>query len=223
LWHQDRLLATAAPVGAAAPDADRLVPVPAGPVETFAGFGWHPFPSCFVCGTERTDGLRLFPTTAGDRSDTVTADWTPAPELADGDRLVRPEFLWAALDCPGGWSAMPPGCAEALVLARFTVRLSGRARSGRPHTVVGRLDRRAGRTAWVRTALFDEGGTALATGRAQWLSVDPARFQPADGPHDSRALPPQAPPAITTTVGDMELRIPKLRTGSLLPAADSSA
>lgn len=216
LWHAGELLATAAPVR---PSAGRL-PAPAEPLdwlpadqpeESFAGFRRHPFPSCFVCGTDRADGMRLFPVPAPGRPDTVVAGWTPAPELADGSGLVRPEFVWAALDCPGGWSAMPVASAgsagpagpsgsvqlagsvelsgsvqpaerpETLVLSRLAVRLLGRPRQGRPHVVVGRLDRRAGRMAWARTALFDEHRTVLATGQALWISVDPASFQATGG------------------------------------------
>ena len=35
----------------------------------------------------------------------VNADfWTPAPDLCGGDGLARPEFLWAALDCPTAYA-----------------------------------------------------------------------------------------------------------------------
>ena len=184
LWHQDRLLATAVAGGSRQPpeaQTESLGWAAADqPTRSFAGFTRHPFPTCFVCGTNRPDGMRLFPVAVPDRPGTVAAAWTPAPELADGSGLVRPEFVWAALDCPGGWSAMSAEQPETLVLARMALRLTGQPRCGERHVVLGRLDRRAGRTAWVRTALFDSGGTSLATGVAQWLSVDPASFDPAD-------------------------------------------
>ena len=72
----------------------------AGPA--FVGLHGHPFPTCFVCGTERTDGLGLTPGPVAD--DVVAVDWTP--ESAD---LV---LVWAALDCPGGWSVDLPGQAD---------------------------------------------------------------------------------------------------------------
>jgi hypothetical protein len=179
LWYQDQLLATAVAGG----NRPEVEPEPLGwtaadrPTSCFAGFDRHPFPTCFVCGTNRPDGLKLFPAPVPGRPGTVAAAWTPAPELADSSGLVRPEFVWAALDCPGGWSAMSAGQPETLVLARMTLRLSESPRCAESYVVLGRLDRRAGRTAWVRTALFDSAGTALATGAAQWLSVDPADFQ----------------------------------------------
>ncbi|MEV4624150.1 hypothetical protein AB0J74_36235, partial [Asanoa sp. NPDC049573] len=32
----------------------------------YAGFTDHPFPTCYVCGPERADGLRIFPGPVGD-------------------------------------------------------------------------------------------------------------------------------------------------------------
>ncbi len=184
LWHGEQVLATAAPdpvapeearsdplLGLDRAAADRAADDQAG----FIGFRWHPFASCFVCGTERPDGMRLLPTPVADRSDLVATHWTPAAELADPDGLVRPEFVWAALDCPGGWSAMSE-TPEALVLSRLKVRLASLPRAGERYLVVGRLDRRNGRTAWVSSALMDGAGRLLATGQAQWLSVDPTSF-----------------------------------------------
>src|SRR5262245_41531624 len=61
----------------------------------YRGFHAHPFPTCFVCGPARADGLRLFP---GPLPDGRTA--TPWRVRSD----VAPVLVWAALDCPGGWS-----------------------------------------------------------------------------------------------------------------------
>src|SRR5687768_15326232 len=63
-------------------------PLEAGPVvdlatarEAEAAFGGledHPYPTCFACGTERTDGLGLRPGPVGDGA--VAAVWTPAQD-----------------------------------------------------------------------------------------------------------------------------------------------
>lgn len=71
----------------------------------FPGFARHPFPECFVCGPQRTENerLRIFPgPVAGRRA--VAAPWIPDPSLGGPDGHVRPEFMWAALDCPGAFS-----------------------------------------------------------------------------------------------------------------------
>src|SRR5439155_1527101 len=65
--------------------------------EHYPGFAAHPFPTCYACGPRRPpgDGLRLFP---GRLPDGRTA----APWVVPED--IEPAVVWAALDCPGGWS-----------------------------------------------------------------------------------------------------------------------
>ena len=74
--------------------------------KAYPGFEEHPFPTCFGCGHERAegDGLRIFsgPVTG---SEVLAAPWIPDASLAGQTGKVRNEFLWAALDCPGGWAA----------------------------------------------------------------------------------------------------------------------
>jgi hypothetical protein len=64
------------------------------------------FPGCFVCGPSRApgDGLRVFPGALAGRG-LWAAPWTPDPSVAGADGAVRPEMVWAALDCPGGIAA----------------------------------------------------------------------------------------------------------------------
>ena len=68
----------------------------------YAGFRYHRFPTCFVCGTHRVrgDGLRIF---AGPIAElgVVAAPWVPDASLDRGDGKVQPQFMSAALDCPG--------------------------------------------------------------------------------------------------------------------------
>ncbi len=81
----------------------------------------HPFPTCFVCGPRRGihDGLRIFPspTNAG----LHIAAWVPSPEFGDSEGLLRPEFLWAAMDCPTGFASGFP-VAGKLVTGRLAVQ-----------------------------------------------------------------------------------------------------
>src|SRR5712691_1301647 len=64
------------------------------------------FPDCFVCGINRQpgDGLRIFPGPLNDRQ-VWAAPWTPDPSVAGPAGTVRPEVIWAALDCPSGIAA----------------------------------------------------------------------------------------------------------------------
>ena len=103
--------------------------VPAVPAETVAavagsaGYFADPvFPDCFVCGMNRGpgDGLRIFPGPVRGLS-VWAAPWTPDRSVADSGGRVRPEVVWAALDCPSGIAA-----AEAAELRADTAILLGR-------------------------------------------------------------------------------------------------
>ena len=65
----------------------------------YPGFDAHDYPTCFVCGPARTDGLGIFAGAVDGRG--VFA----APWLVPDD--VSRVLVWAALDCPGaigvGW------------------------------------------------------------------------------------------------------------------------
>ncbi|MGB2176332.1 MAG: hypothetical protein ACPH9E_00210 [Hyphomonas sp.] len=119
----DTLVATSAPSGFLPPTPDAPTPDQAlNGRSHFPPEEDHAFPSCFVCGPHRKvgDGLRLF-TGPADGFDGVADVWVPAPEFAGGDSLVRPEILWAALDCPGAFAVGFGG--NPMVLARIVGNL----------------------------------------------------------------------------------------------------
>jgi hypothetical protein len=94
--------------------------------------------------------------------------------------MVRPEMVWAALDCPGGIAAgeaagLPPD--RALLLGRMTASLGTAPRAGDDCRVMAWLARRDGRKLTAGSALLGPGGEVLAAARAVWLAVprpDPA-------------------------------------------------
>jgi hypothetical protein len=134
----------------------------------FAGFERHPFPRCFVCGPERAagDGLRIF---AGGEpgSDAVAAPWMPDPSLAGDDGRVRPEFLWAALDCPGYFAIARDG--ETAVLGRITATVDATIAADEPCVVIGWAVGRDGRKLHAGTALFDADGVCRGRSLQTWL------------------------------------------------------
>lgn len=136
------------------------VPAAAAAESGYAGLVEHPFPGCFVCGTARTDGLGLRP---GPLDGGVACVWTPS----DDDAVM----VWAALDCPGGWSADVPG--RPMVLGRMTLRLLAAPVAGEPHVVQGWTTGREGRKTTTGTALYAADGKPLAVARATWITVDP--------------------------------------------------
>ncbi len=142
----------------------------------YAGLTDHPFVTCFACGTERKpgDGLRLSPGRIGDGRTACT--WTPHPSLAADDEptAVRPEFVWAALDCPGGWTTDVVG--RPMVLGRITGEVYAPAEVGERHVVMGRLLREDGRKTFTATTLYDSDGRVVARAEHVWIAVDPGMF-----------------------------------------------
>ena len=142
--------------------------------ERYAGLHDHPFPECFACGPARAqgDGLRLRPGPIG--GGRVAAAWVPgATELEDD--LVSVPVLWAALDCPGGWSVDIVG--RPMVLGTMTARVLDSAGEGERCVVVGQALEVTDRKALTATTLYGERGEPLAVAAHVWVAVDPARFQ----------------------------------------------
>jgi hypothetical protein len=128
----------------------------------YPGLAFHPFPGCYVCGPDRAegDGLRIFPGPLPDGR--TAAPWTvPA--------VVSLETMWAALDCPGGWSVI--GAGRVYVLGRIAAAVDALPDPGATCVVVGAVDAAEGRKAQVRSTVYGPDGRPLATARATWIAV----------------------------------------------------
>jgi hypothetical protein len=139
------------------------------------GFTHHAFPGCFVCGTarERGDGLRIFAGSVAQR-EIVAAPWVPEPFLDRGDGKVKPEFMTAALDCPG-YAAVSRGAV--MLLGEITAHIDRCVHIGEPCTIVGWSIAFNGRRHVAGTAVFDHDGELCARARAVWIEpADPQRF-----------------------------------------------
>jgi hypothetical protein len=142
----------------------------------YAGLGDHPFPGCFVCGTDRRpgDGMRLAPGRyVVGRSACV---WAPDASMADADGSteVAPEFVWAALDCPGGWASDVE--RRPLVLGRMTAVCERLPSIAEPYVVVGAVRGSERRKTFTSTALYDADQVLLARAEHTWIAVDPSHF-----------------------------------------------
>ena len=140
----------------------------------FAFHSEHPFPGCFVCGPERApgDGLRIFAGPVHGRPDVFAAPWIPDESLADGDGLVRPEFIWSALDCPSG-NALAGALfsARPVLLARLAVRISGPVRVGEHHVLMSWRVGSEGRKHHSAAALFGVDRALRGVSRALWIEL----------------------------------------------------
>ena len=137
--------------------------------EHFRGFRDHVFPGCFVCGPERGegDGLRIFPGPVADAA-LVAAPWQPDASL--GEPRVRPEFVWAALDCAGCF-AFPQPAGRAVLLGELWAHLELSPRCDEPCVVVGWEIAHEGRKHRTGTALFDADGRCAGYAAGIWIEV----------------------------------------------------
>lgn len=141
-------------------------------VPAFRGFRSHIFPGCFVCGPERgeADGLRIFPG-ALDGGEVVASPWTPDASLGDESGIVKPEFLWAALDCTGAFAVMDLPEGLAIVLGELAVSITGSLRAGEPCVALGWPLGAEGRKRFAGSALYAADGQLVAVARAVWVEV----------------------------------------------------
>jgi hypothetical protein len=137
----------------------------------YGGLIEHPFPTCFSCGLTRpgSDGLGLRPGLLPDREGVTAAAWRPDGSLTDPAGQVRPEFVWAALDCPGGWTVDVVG--RPMVLGRMSAQVLATPGVSEPCVVMGRLDGRQGRQAFTSTTAYGTAGRVLGHARAVWIEI----------------------------------------------------
>ncbi len=140
----------------------------------FEGLVDHPFPTCFACGTGRDpdDALCLRPGPLEDGTGRYATTWVP--------REVSVPLVWAALDCPGGWSAGIAG--RPMVLGTMTARVLALPAVGETHVVLAWQRGSEGRKHHSGSALFTPGGDLLARAEATWIAVDPTTIRPKDRP-----------------------------------------
>lgn len=130
--------------------------------------GRHPFPTCFGCGTDRSDGLALAPGPATGSSVYATF-WVPR---VDGP--VPSWLVWAALDCPSGGPAVAAVSNEAAVVTgELTVDIRQPLIGGERYQILSRCRERSGRRFQTEAAIVDEAGNNVAVAAATWIAIPP--------------------------------------------------
>lgn len=137
----------------------------------YPGFANATYPHCFACGAQRAigDGLRVMPGPY-DAGAQLAAAWMPDAAFADAAGRLRPEFLWAALDCPGGWIAIGD-TRRYVLLGRMTARLIAPVQAGERCVVLAWPLEIDGRKRYAGTAVFGADGTLAALARATWIEM----------------------------------------------------
>lgn len=125
---------------------------------------YNPFPSCFGCGTERSDGWRLSPGLV-EGQELFATSWRSPQDASD----IAPWASWAVLDCtqvgPVIDAATPPSAMLTGELACRTLR---------PVVAAGRYVAVSRRTDLVGKKVFTEGALVddrdlVAVARAIWF------------------------------------------------------
>lgn len=172
LWDDEHLVAEAAPTrfSLTVPAAPSFAQAEAAS-RSFVGFNDHNFSTCFVCGTARPagDGLRIFPGATG--KGLVAAPWVPDASLADAAGEVLPEFVWAALDCPGAFASETRANGGVIVLGRFEVELVSPVRAGERCVAIGWPLGEDGRKVYSGTAVYGEDGRLCGVAQATWIEI----------------------------------------------------
>jgi hypothetical protein len=139
--------------------------------KNYSGFQQHPYPECFVCGTARShgDGLCIYPGPLADLS-LVCAPWRPFPALANEQGMLRPEFIWSALDCPSYFGAFIGQDNPKALLGKQCLRiLDEQIPFDDDYIITGWPMGREGRKCYGGTGLFNRSGDCLAIARGTWI------------------------------------------------------
>ena len=172
LLDGEQLIAEAHP----APDLDVVVPSPVSPeearraAERYRGRSDGIFSHCFVCGRAREGSFEVFAGRVGGR-DVVATPWTPPAWTADEGGEVRPEFVWATLDCPTYFACHLEGELTLSMLVRQSARVHRPLRAGEEYVVVAWPIAVDGRKRLAGSAVLSRDGETLASGEA--LLVEP--------------------------------------------------
>jgi hypothetical protein len=173
----ETLVAEAEPM----PELDLEVPKPVSVEEAHAAAARHRgsteglFSHCFVCGPAREDALAVFAGAVEGR-EVVASPWTPPAWTADEAGEVRPEFIWAVMDCPTYFALYTTEELPMSFLARMEARIDAPVRAGEEHVVTAWPISADGRKRHAGAAVRNGDGKVLAVGRV--LMIEPRESSP---------------------------------------------
>jgi hypothetical protein len=160
----------------AAPELEVEVPESVSPeeahraAERYRGLPDGPFSRCFVCGRAREDALGVFAGEVEGR-ELVASPWTPPAWAAGESGQVRPELVWAVLDCPTFFAAYLGEQLPISFLVRLGARIDAPVLAGEEHVVIAWPAGGDGRKRHAGSAVLSGDGEVLAAAHA--LMVEP--------------------------------------------------
>ena len=113
------------------------------------------------------------------RARSPTASGRYATTWTVPDDVTRP-MVWAALDCPGGWSAGIAG--RPMVLGTMTARVWRVPAPGEELVVTAWQRGAEGRRHRSASTLHAPDGELLGRAEAVWVAVDPESVRPREQP-----------------------------------------
>ncbi|WP_061289389.1 hypothetical protein [Herbidospora cretacea] len=127
----------------------------------------HLLTGCFVCGHDRADGLRVTPGRLPG-AEMAASPFEPDESVAEGG-VVRPEIVWAALDCV----SYPPFAQNTDVIAllgTFEAEIGRDVAAGERLVAVGWPLESSGRKLLSASALLS-GDEVVARAQATWITL----------------------------------------------------
>lgn len=136
---------------------------------TSNAYQFSPLQTCFVCGSKREkgDGLRIHPGDIGKNK--VAAPWVPFASLGDENGVVKEEFIWSALDCPGAWAIQDE--SQLYLLGRMASKIVQPIKVEEKYIVMGWVIKSEGRKTWTGTAIYEEKGAVCAYAEGLWIAI----------------------------------------------------
>ncbi|AFT99046.1 hypothetical protein [Nocardia brasiliensis] len=122
------------------------------------------FASCFVCGSSRADGLRI-------EAGAVDPGRVAAPWIPDASLPLGPAIVWAAMDCPGGWS-LPDMMDRPALLGSMTATVHDLPAVGEQCVVVGEAHGEQGRKSFASTAVYGADDRLLGRAEQIWIRLN---------------------------------------------------
>jgi hypothetical protein len=131
------------------------------------------FSNCFVCGRARDDSFGVFAGQVEERK-VVATPWTPPAWAAGDDEEVRPEFVWAALDCPTYFASHLEGELTLSMLVRQRAEILAPIAVDEEHVVIAWPITIDGRKRLAGAAVLSPNGVTLAVAEALLIEPRPA-------------------------------------------------
>lgn len=136
--------------------------------QRYTGYRRHAFPGCFVCGTERDDGMQVHAGQVEGR-EVWASPFRPDTSLPGASGMLAPEIVWSALDCPGAWAVERALQDRPVVLGRMAAHVERRVPPTDEYVAIGWPLGAQGRKLYSGTALFDAEGALYGSARQVWI------------------------------------------------------